>query len=1065
MIDIEISTYWNVETLYYVFNGVASIMGGDGFTGLLKMVFLFAILIGMFAYAGNKQLEMATWFIQALIFVTLLNLPIARVAITDRTGLEPPRTVDNVPFALALVAQTTNVGFGWATRTYETVFGVPDELGLQKGDVAFGHRILKNTNKAIIRDPGLKADLMQFFKECTLYDVKDGVITPDQIIGQTDTWTTIFTNTSPARYVTYNTLTATPITDTCTNVAVVLKGRVDAGLASAQAFYGRQNFTRADTDAVASAMFASSIGTSYDWILGSSATASDAMKQAMFNNVWREAGSELPALMGDTARIQELQTLAGAAQAARQADGSNSTLSMLAQETLPHMRNWLEAIIYAMFPVVVVLMVVVSQDGAKKVIGGYMMSLAWIGMWPVMFAVINHLSLMHLRHKMAALNLAATGGVPFQLSDTFDATLGDELAAIGYLVVLVPFISGAIIKMGQGGFMSVADRMVSGFSSAGAAVGSGMANGNVSMGQAGLDTASVNTTSMHKFDNDMNMSGGGASIGYGNGDTGRISADGTMAFTAMQNQLLTRMNLDERSQADLSHEGHTGRFVGTGQQDADRGSRAATFTEVKGHDNTRGNQQHSEVTAGVYRSGQETGQHTTGQRIGKTYDDNSSFRHGAGVTDTGYMGLNVSGGAGSGGGAGVGADPTKPGLPGGGRQAPHVPNPAEEKRIADAMKKGNATQGEIDKAIKNYRSGATETVYREVTDDYGNLQRIPIGQQKPAETPRAEPKRSLGAMVGGTLGLNSQRQYTAEHGRAKSVTNQHGENEDAQIGRGYAIGGQRAVNAGTGSQSAQSNRDGKDASRSDTRERSHVEDLSVRQEAGTGDKASRSESHSATISRDLMADPHLLQKVAARNGMTAARMMGQSSGEVLKMVKAYAAERGMFKEAQTMPTQSFAGEAIPDSKADLDAREAEARKNLPKDTVDAKFKKDVGRTGYTGTAPVKADTTMPAIVTAAEGEVRAELNPDAKGSIPQRAAALDENVHAFASPDKEIGAGRANPAYMTEQAVKADMVDFGEKLWDKVKGGDGMADGEKLNENKRRETSTDLQVNTPTKKQ
>lgn len=96
---------------------------------------------------------------------------------------------------------------------------------------------------------------------------------------------------------------------------------------------------------------------------------------------------------------------------------------------------------------------------------------------------------------------------------------------------------------------------------------------------------------------------------------------------------------------------------------------------------------------------------------------------------------------------------------------------------------------------------------------------------------------------------------------------------------------------------------------------------------------------------------------------------------------------------------------------------------------------------------------------------RAELNPDAKGSIPQRAAALDENVHAFASPDKEIGAGRANPAYMTEQAVKADMVDFGKKLWDKVTGGDGMADGEKLNENKRRETSTDLQVNTPTQKQ
>ena len=47
MINIEIATYWNVETLYYVFNGVASIMAGAGFSGLLKMVFLFALFIGI----------------------------------------------------------------------------------------------------------------------------------------------------------------------------------------------------------------------------------------------------------------------------------------------------------------------------------------------------------------------------------------------------------------------------------------------------------------------------------------------------------------------------------------------------------------------------------------------------------------------------------------------------------------------------------------------------------------------------------------------------------------------------------------------------------------------------------------------------------------------------------------------------------------------------------------------------------------------------------------------------------------------------------------------------------
>ncbi len=65
--------------------------------------------------------------------------------------------VDNVPFALAVTAQTTNLVFGALTNTYETVFGVPEDLGLQKGDVGFGHRILKQVNNATIRDPSLRS--------------------------------------------------------------------------------------------------------------------------------------------------------------------------------------------------------------------------------------------------------------------------------------------------------------------------------------------------------------------------------------------------------------------------------------------------------------------------------------------------------------------------------------------------------------------------------------------------------------------------------------------------------------------------------------------------------------------------------------------------------------------------------------------------------------------------------------------------------------------------------------------------------------------------------------------
>lgn len=1060
MIDFEISTYWNVETLYYVFNGVAAMMAGAGFTGLLKLVFLMGLTLGIFAYAGNRQLEIATWFIQALIFVTLLNLPIARVAITDKTALEPPRVVDNVPFALAAVAQVANTASGWATQTYETVFGVPDDLGLAQGDLAYGHRILKGVNRTVIRDPGLRADLMQFIKECTLYDIKDGVITVDQVVGQTDTWNTVFNNTSPARFVTYNTLTPSPTTSPCTEAANVLKTRVDNGLTSAQSFYGRQAVTRASTDALASAMYASAVGTSYDWILASSATASDAMKQAMFNNIWREAGSELPALMSDPARVQELQNMAGAAQAARQSDGSNATISMLAQETLPHMRNWLEAMIYAMFPLVVVLVVVVPQEGAKKLLGGYMMSIVWIGLWPIMFAVINHLSLMHLKHKMAALNLAS--GVPFQLSDTFDATLGSEQAAIGYMVVLVPFLSAAIIKMGQGGFMSVADKMITGFSGVGASIGAGMASGNVSMGQAGIDTASVNTTSMHKYNNTMDLTGGGAAIGYSNGGTATIAANGSQAFTQLQNRFAHQLSQDKRFQAERSHDGSIGNSVSNGTQIANRHGDSTTFNATTAHDLTRGGNQSRGVSTEYSRAGSETGQHGTGQNLTRQLGDRSGFHMGAGAQDTAYMGLSV--GRESGSDRTVGGDATRPGLPNQGRNTA----PVNEDRIRRGMEGGGATPQQVEGALANARGSATEQSYRLVTDDFGNQQRVPTGPAQPATA--AQPAQPAGkggkpsarrgglATITPTIGGTSQKTYSAQHSRERSDATTHGFDENARIDRNYTISGARNVNNAETQQSGQQDRTGRDASRSSVNERSSVRDVSSRRDYSANDRASRSESDSFSIQRDLTADPNFLEKVAQRHGMSAARFAGQEEGRQWQMIRDYAAEKGVMQASTTMPTTTFAGDKIPQTSRDLTQIRKDEESKLP-DNIDKIHRGNVSRTGFGGVAPVTTDTTMPAIATANETVVKAQLNPTASGSIEQRAGALDENAAAWASADKKLGEGRANPMGVVEDMEGRDVKDTVLKTWDKIKGGDGMADGEKLNDNIKRETGSTVQIN------
>lgn len=77
----------------------------------------------------------------------------------------------------------------------------------------------------------------------------------------------------------------------------------------------------------------------------------------------------------------------------------------------------------------------------------------------------------------------------------------------------------------------------------------------------------------------------------------------------------------------------------------------------------------------------------------------------------------------------------------------------------------------------------------------------------------------------------------------------------------------------------------------------------------------------ATVERRLADDPKLLAKVAARNGTTTARLMGEARGEVFKKVREYLAE-------QEAATPTFARENLPDGR---DVPLAVVRQNLMDD--------------------------------------------------------------------------------------------------------------------------------------
>ena len=996
MVNVEIETYWNVETLYYVFNAVAAVMQSVGFSGLLKLVFLFALGIGIFAYMGSRQVELAKWFIQALLFTTILNMSIARVTLTDKTLMEPPRTVDHVPFALAMVAQVTNLTFGYLTRTYETVFGVPDELGLRQGDVGFGHRILKQVNRATIRSPELRADLMQFFKECTIYDIKDGEITPQQIVGETGAWDKIFSHTNPARFVTYDTLSNPMKTDTCTAVAAILKDRVNRAAEDAQRYYGKHLFPREQKDHLAQGLFMSAVGTSYDWILQHNQGASDAMKQAMFNSIWKDAGTAIPVLLNDPARVAEMSALAGAAQAARQADGANSTLSLLAQETLPHMRNWIEAILYALFPVIVVMMVMVSSEGAKRMLAGYFMALAWIGLWPLLFAIINHLSLMHLQYKARGLELSK--GIPFQLSDVFDVTLGNEQAMIGYMIVLVPFIAGAIIKMGQGGFLSVADRMFSGAASAGAAAGSSLASGNVSLGQTAMDTAMVNNTSMMKYDSNASLFSGGSSFGMAHGGSATIAPNGTVALQRLQNRMLHSMSMDQRFEANRQQEAHQLATMSQGSQLSYRQGQSANFTESVGTERSRGSSQQFSTQNQTSQQAGKSGSHALSHGISTTSRDESNFTTAAGAADS--FGFNLGGSLTGMRNKGVAGGLSQPGKPG--------------------ALRGNGSQGAM-----------------------------------------SESGSSASATFGGSM--STSKNYRADHARTKGYANQHAFDEQAREDQYFYNNDTHSVEGSRRQDASQIGRTGRHAEHSQINERSQVRDVSDRYESGVQQRVGRSESDSFNVRRDLMADPHLLEKVAASNGMSAMRLASETEESIMSMVQDYLAEKEIYQRAVMMPNQGLVGGKMLSTVDEVMKRAEAAKADIPND-IAPQYRNKASQTGFSGADELPVDTTPSERIQSTQKRVAQQMDPDESSSLPGRAANLDNNVHAWASPDKAIGEGRANPMAVVEKAEIKDAIDTFDKAVDKLKGGDGTADGEKLTDTMKNDITSRIDVGARDKK-
>ncbi len=456
----EIYAYGNVETLSGIFNAIAAIMGGADYYGLIRTIALTGMLVAVFSgLLTPGRFHGWGWFIGFMVMYQLLFLPKTDVVIVDRLGNRTPVTVANVPIGVAFFGHfTAKVGDGM-TRFFETAFqAIPDadaqlppELTYQRNGVLFGNRLIQASRTVNIADPQLRADLIAYVQNCTLYDLQDGTLDPTTFARSTDLWA-LMGNSNPARFTTRG----NPVqVDTCPNVYTALNTQLPEAVNRARAILAfRMNPALDPTIAQAGADNQIVQAYTKAGLADAAQGAGDLLRQNILINLVEDAATLQSQRLNDPAA---LMIATARANATASTNASFVTMGRIAEQALPMVRNTLEAIIYAVYPFVFLLLLLAHGRALGQALKAFLMSLIWIQLWPPLYAVLNYVATLASSRNLTAaarMDETARGLALDTAAAIYNGAISDQAVA-GYLVVSIPIIATAILKGGEVAFQAV----------------------------------------------------------------------------------------------------------------------------------------------------------------------------------------------------------------------------------------------------------------------------------------------------------------------------------------------------------------------------------------------------------------------------------------------------------------------------------------------------------------------------------------------------------------------------------------------------------------------------------
>ena len=478
----EFFAYWNGAQIRDLFEAVVAITGSADYTGLLKTLVLFGFLCVITVCALRyRGLDAGSFIFAVLLFYGVTLLPKTDVAINDeRSG--SIYVVSNVPLGLAFMASTTSHVGHWLTTIFEDTFAGVEAERFSRFGMVFPERAV---NAVLAAGPVTvqgRTLISDFNRNCVMPELIDNPTKIEALSTSGNLWQMISQTgwVNPARMT----------QDTAGNwigcdeaIAFIDTHMTNTELPDIQKFLAMKLLP---DQMDASTLILRVLPQAETLLLGISQSLSSSIKHSVFMNTLQTDIDNVAALAGHPLATA---TALAKAQGNLSSEINYRTMAEIAKDALPKVRNSLEFIILASFPLVFIMVLAVGHM-AGTILRSYFTLLIWIQLWAPISAVMNYLIIHTDSHPMNQI-IAEYGANTIYAANLIREAGASSQAIAGFLTILAPVIAFAIAKGSDFATAQLAASVMAPAQSAAQSQGASLTSGNISLGNTSWGNVSI----------------------------------------------------------------------------------------------------------------------------------------------------------------------------------------------------------------------------------------------------------------------------------------------------------------------------------------------------------------------------------------------------------------------------------------------------------------------------------------------------------------------------------------------------------------------------------------------